>query len=99
MADDMGVMSPLEKAAVFLMSLGETAAAEVIRHLGPREVQLIGTEMAKLQNVTRDMVAISVADFVADMRVRTPLGIKNDEYIRKVLTRAHDRLQRHRVQH
>jgi flagellar motor switch protein FliG len=34
------------------------------------------------------MVAISVADFVADMRVRTPLGIKNDEYIRKVLTDA-----------
>ena len=88
MADENGNMSPLEKAAVFLMSLGETAAAEVIKHLGPREVQLIGTEMAKLQNVTRDMVARSVADFVADMRVRTPLGIKNDEYIRKVLTDA-----------
>jgi flagellar motor switch protein FliG len=88
MADETGVMTPIEKAAIFLMSLGETAASEVIKHLGPREVQLIGTEMAKLQNVTRDMVATCVADFVADMRVRTPLGIKNDEYIRKVLTDA-----------
>ncbi len=88
MADETGALTPIEKAAIFLMSLGETAAAEVIKHLGPREVQLIGTEMAKLHNVTRDMVKLCVADFVSEMRVRTPLGIKNDEYIRKVLTDA-----------
>lgn len=88
MADETGVLTPIEKAAIFLMSLGETAASEVIKHLGPREVQLIGTEMAKLHNVTRDMVKLCVADFVSEMRVRTPLGIKNDEYIRKVLTDA-----------
>lgn len=88
MPDANGNLSSVEKAAIFLLSLGEEAAAEVIRHLGPREVQLIGTEMAKMQNVTRDMVNTAVADFVVEMGTRTPLGIKNDEYIRKVLTNA-----------
>jgi flagellar motor switch protein FliG len=88
MPDANGELSSAEKAAIFLLSLGEEAAAEVIRHLGPREVQLIGTEMAKMQNVTRDMVNTAVADFVVEMGTRTPLGIKNDDYIRKVLTSA-----------
>lgn len=88
MPDMNGNLSSLEKAAIFLLSLGEQAAAEVIRHLGPREVQLIGTEMAKMQNVTREMVNTTVADFVVEMGTRTPLGLKNDEYIRKVLTNA-----------
>lgn len=88
MPDANGNLTSTEKAAIFLLSLGEEAAAEVIRHLGPREVQLIGTEMAKMQNVTRDMVNTAVADFVVEMGTHTPLGIKNDEYIRKVLTNA-----------
>ena len=29
----------IEKSAILLMSLGEDEAAEVMKHLGPREVQ------------------------------------------------------------
>ena len=32
----------IEKAAILLVSLGEEQAAEVLKHLGPREVQKIG---------------------------------------------------------
>lgn len=88
MADQTPPLTGVEKAAIFLMTLGEANAAQIIKHLGPREVQKIGTAMAALQNVSRDMVKSSVADFVVGMQRQTPLGIGNDDYIRKVLTDA-----------
>lgn len=88
MADQTPPLTGVEKAAIFLMTLGEANAAQIIKHLGPREVQKIGTAMAAMQNVSRDMVKTSVADFVVGMQRQTPLGIGNDDYIRKVLTDA-----------
>lgn len=35
-------LSKVEKAAVLLLSLGETDAAQVLRHMGPKEVQKVG---------------------------------------------------------
>ena len=81
-------LSGVDKAAIFLMTLGEATAAQVIKYLGPREVQKIGTAMATLQNVSREMVKVSVDEFVVDMQRQTPLGIGTDDYIRKVLTDA-----------
>ena len=57
-------MPALEKAAILLMSLGEENAAEVLRHMGPKEVQKIGLCMAKLQNVQKDQVEAVMADFM-----------------------------------
>ena len=88
MAEEKVALSGVDKAAIFLMTLGEAAAAEVIKHLGPREVQKIGTAMASLQNVSREMVKVSVDDFVNDIQRQTSLGIGNDEYVRKVLNDA-----------
>jgi flagellar motor switch protein FliG len=48
MADEK--LSGVDKAAIFLMTLGESTAAQIIQYLGPREVQKIGTAMATLQN-------------------------------------------------
>lgn len=88
MADENATLTGVEKAAIFLMTLGEGAAAQIIKHLGPREVQKIGTAMASLQNVSRVMVKTSVDDFVVGIHKQTPLGIGNDDYIRRVLTDA-----------
>ncbi len=88
MAEQNPNLTGVEKAAIFLMTLGEANAAQIIKHLGPREVQKIGTAMAAMQNVSRDMVKTSVAEFVVGMQRQTPLGIGNDDYIRKVLTDA-----------
>jgi flagellar motor switch protein FliG len=42
----MGPDEGIEKSAMLLLSLGEDAAAEVLKHLGPREVQKLGHAMA-----------------------------------------------------
>lgn len=77
-----------ERAAIFLMSLGEGAASEVLRHMEPKEVQNVGAAMAQLQNVTRDQVTTVLNDFCKTMQEETGLGLGTDEYVRTVLTKA-----------
>lgn len=77
-----------ERAAVFLMSLGEDIAAEVLRHLGPKEVQRLGTAMANLSNITKTEVSVVLDDFIQTVQEQTALGVGSDDYIRKVLTSA-----------
>ncbi|MBI4696183.1 MAG: flagellar motor switch protein FliG [Gammaproteobacteria bacterium] len=87
-AEQPTTLTGVDKAAIFLMTLGEQAAAQIIKHLGPREVQKIGVAMASLQNVSRDMVNVTVDEFVTKIHEQTALGIGSDEYIRKVLVDA-----------
>ena len=42
-----------ERAAILLLTLGEQEAAEVLKHMGAKEVQRIGAAMTQLQNVSR----------------------------------------------
>ncbi len=81
-------LSGAERAAVFLMSLGEDAAASVMKHLGPKEVQVLGQAMASVQNVTKDKVNSVMDDFVTTVTQQTSLGIGNTDYIRSVLVKA-----------
>jgi flagellar motor switch protein FliG len=81
-------LNGVEKAAVLLMTMGEQAAAEILKHMGPKEVQKIGIAMASLQNVTKETVNATVADFVNRLHNQTSLGVGSDEYIRSVLVNA-----------
>jgi len=78
----------IHKSAVLLMSLGEDAAASVLKHLAPREVQKIGAAMATLKQVSREDMDGVLDDFneVADQK--TAFGTGSDEYIRSVLVKA-----------
>jgi flagellar motor switch protein FliG len=78
----------VENAAILLMSLGEKEAAEVLRHMEPKEVQKIGTAMATLTNVAKDRVTQVLAGFVDTVQNQTALGIGSEDYIRKMLVSA-----------
>ena len=60
MAETSGVM----RAAIFMLALGQDEAAEVMRHLGPREVQKLGAAMATLTSVDHEEVESALAEFV-----------------------------------
>ncbi|WP_374347995.1 flagellar motor switch protein FliG [Chitinimonas sp.] len=77
----------IRRSAILLMSLGEEAAVEVFKYLGPKEVQKIGMAMASMDNVTREQVEEVMADFLAATQNRANFGAA-DEYIRSVLTKA-----------
>ncbi len=81
-------LSGAERAAVLLMSLGEDAAAQILQHLGPKEVQKVGEAMATVGNVTRDQVNDVVANFADTLNTQTALGTGNEDYLRNVLVSA-----------
>lgn len=88
MSDGGANLTPLERSAILLMSLGESDAAEVMKHMGPREVQRIGGAMSQLTNIQQDQVEMVMADFLNTASNQTGLGIGSDTYIRSVLTQA-----------
>ena len=44
-------LSGMRKAAIFLVAIGSKAAAEIYRHLSERDVELLTTEIAKLESI------------------------------------------------
>ncbi|MBA1146980.1 flagellar motor switch protein FliG [Ectothiorhodospiraceae bacterium WFHF3C12] len=81
-------VSGAERAAIFLMSLGEDEAAAIMRHLGPKEVQALGSAMTTLSNVSKEQVGSVLTDFVTTVSEQTSLGVGNTDYIRSVLVKA-----------
>ena len=78
----------IQRSAILLMSLGEDAAAGVLKHLAPREVQKIGAAMAAMKQVSREDMDGVLDDFNTVAEQKTALGMGSDEYIRSVLVKA-----------
>jgi flagellar motor switch protein FliG len=82
------VLSNIEKAAVLMITIGESDAAEILRSLGPKDVQRIGVAMSKLDNVPKSVVEDVVDDFIDSAEDQTGIGIDNDNYIINMITQA-----------
>ena len=78
----------VEDAAILLMSLGEEDAAEVFRHLEPKEVQLLGETIARIKGVSRDKVDDVLSRFNTLAGGQSMLVADTDEYVKSVLKKA-----------
>src|SRR6476469_3882010 len=83
MSDD-GIL----KGAILMLALGEEEASEVMKYLGPREVQRLGAAMSTLKSVPSEQLESVLNDFRDETDQNTSLGVDSDEYIRTVLTKA-----------
>ena len=78
----------LEKAAILLMTLGEEEAAEVFRHLAPKEVQRLGETIARMKAVTRARVDEVMENFSELAANEHMLVADSNEYVKAVLRKA-----------
>jgi flagellar motor switch protein FliG len=83
-----GRMNGSERAAVLLMTLGEADAAEVLKHMTPKEVQKIGEAMAQMANVPKESVTDVLGQFCDAVDEQTELGIGNEDYLKTILNNA-----------
>lgn len=81
-------MSKVDQAAILLMSMGEADAAQVLKHMGPKEVQRVGTSMSHLNNIQQFEVEAVISNFLDEVRTLTGLGMGADGYIRNMLVSA-----------
>ena len=75
MSDSDEELDGTQQAALLLMTLGEDEAAEVLKFMGAKEVQKLGTAMATLSNVTRDQAGGVLDEFIHDVEDQTAFGI------------------------
>jgi flagellar motor switch protein FliG len=82
--DDQG----LEHSAILLLTLGEELAAEVFKHLSPKEVHRIGEAMTRIRTVPRERVNAVLDRFMHEAGSNRSLVADNDEYVKSVLRKA-----------
>jgi flagellar motor switch protein FliG len=85
---DTAKLNGTQRAAVLLLTLGEDNAAEVLKHMGPKEVQKVGSAMASMTNVPREQVSRVLEYFSESVQEQTALGVGSEDYIRTVMVEA-----------
>ena len=68
----------VEKAAILLLSLGQDEAAEVLKSLGPKDVQKLGHAMAALKQVHRDRIEKVMDEFADHAAKGAPVAVDNE---------------------
>ncbi|HEX7439406.1 MAG TPA: flagellar motor switch protein FliG [Caldimonas sp.] len=82
--DELG----LENSAILLMSLGEEDAAEVLKHLTPKEVQGVGETIARMKTIPRERMQSVLELFTTVAAEQCMLVGDTDEYVKSVLRKA-----------
>ncbi len=81
-------MDGIERAAILLLSMGEKNAAEVLKHLEPRQVQKVGMAMSTLNTVSKAKMQTVLVDFISAIEDQTSLTVDTEHYLRTVLIEA-----------
>jgi flagellar motor switch protein FliG len=80
-------MNGYEKAAIFLSSVGEDVAAQILKDLAPQDIGKISSYMArsrKKDNVKMESLLTEIMDKVRGGEI----GIGGEEYVKKLLTKG-----------
>lgn len=79
-------LSGSERAAIFLMSLSEKEAAEVMKHMPVGEVQRLGKAMASLRKVTRGQADAVLQNFAENVESDAPMVSRSPKFLKRLLT-------------
>ncbi|APC11194.1 MULTISPECIES: flagellar motor switch protein FliG [Providencia] len=81
-------LSGTEKSAVMLMTLGEDQAAEVFKHLNPKEVQQLSMAVSNMRQISNNELAEVLTEFEESAIQFAALNINTNDYLRSVLVKA-----------
>ena len=81
-------MSGMEMAAVLMLSLNEEDAAQIFRHLEPKQVQRLGMSMASMKDFGHERVTAVHRQFIEDIQKFSNIGIGSEDFVRKALVAA-----------
>ena len=84
----LDAMTGMEMAAVLMLSLNEEDAAQIFRHLEPKQVQRLGMSMASMKDFSHDKVTAVHRQFIEDIQKFSNIGIGSEDFVRKALVAA-----------
>ena len=81
-------MTKIQKLATLLVILGPDSAAQLMKNMGEREVELVATEMAKLPLISQELQGDILTEF-SEVAVQASTAVRGGvEYTRGVLEKA-----------
>lgn len=81
-------LAGVDRAAVLLMTLGEEYAAEILKHMEPRDLHKLGAAMTNVNGINKSQVSEVLDTFNGQVEEQTSMGVHSQDYIRAVLIRA-----------
>ncbi|AFT73684.1 flagellar motor switch protein FliG [Alteromonas macleodii] len=85
---DVSKLEGVEKAAILLLSLSEEDAAQILKHLEPKQVQKLGTEMAKVDDMTQTKITAVHKHFIEEIQNYSTIGFQSQDFVKRALTAA-----------
>ncbi|WP_028388387.1 flagellar motor switch protein FliG [Legionella fairfieldensis] len=81
-------MDGIERAAILLLGMGEKNAAEVLKHLEPRQVQKVGMAISTMSSVSKAKMQGVLGEFLNAIEDQTSLTVDAENYLRTILINA-----------
>ncbi|EJI84129.1 MULTISPECIES: flagellar motor switch protein FliG [Alishewanella] len=85
---DISKLDGVEKAAILLLSLSEEDAAQILKHLEPKQVQKVGLAMAQTTDLNQAKIAAVHRRFIEQIQNFSTIGFQSEEFIKRALTAA-----------
>ena len=87
-AFDDDKLEGVDKAAILLLSLTEEDAAQILKHLEPKQVQKVGMAMAALDDLSQAKISAVHNLFIEQIQSFSTIGFQSEDFIKKALTAA-----------
>lgn len=85
---DVSKLEGVEKAAMLLLSLSEEDAAQILKHLEPKQVQKLGSSMASIEDMTQNKITAVHKHFIEEIQNYSTIGFQSQEFVKKALNAA-----------
>ena len=88
---DVKNMTGSEKAAVFLLAMGEEFSSEVFKRLSEDEIKRVATSMADIDQLPQDAVTGVLKDFVDHFEDDVRLTLQGEAFLKSVIGKSMDK--------
>ncbi|TDF39476.1 flagellar motor switch protein FliG [Alteromonadaceae bacterium M269] len=85
---DISKLEGVEKAAILLLSLTEEDAAQILKHLEPKQVQKLGQAMAAIDDMTQAKITAVHKHFIEEIQNYSTIGFQSQDFVKRALTAA-----------
>jgi flagellar motor switch protein FliG len=85
---DVGKLDGIEKASILLLSLSEEDAAQILKFLEPKQVQVLGSAMAAMDDMTQNKISAVHKHFIDEIQNYSTIGFKSEDFVRRALIAA-----------
>ena len=88
MADKEINITGSQRAAILMLGLGESLAAQLMKHMEPPEVERVGRAMASLSGVSDEQIAYVLSSFHEELSKVNPIGVGASSFTERVMLEA-----------